>query len=42
MVDLIYKPNPKNWPDYATEMAPMPHVPKADALKIAAYINSVK
>ena len=42
IVELIYKPNPKNWPDYATEMAPMPQVPKADALKIAAYINSLK
>lgn len=42
IVDLIYKPNPKNWPDFPTEMAPMPQVPKADALKIAAYINSLK
>lgn len=39
---LIYKPNPKNWPDYATEMPPMPQVPKGDALKIAAWINSLK
>ena len=42
IVGLIYKPNPKNWPDYATEMAPMPQVPRADALKIAAWINSLK
>ncbi len=42
IVALIYKPNPKNWPDYATEMAPMPQVPRADALKIAAWINSLK
>lgn len=42
IVELIYKPNPKNWPDYATEMAPMPQVPRADALKIAAWINSLK
>ncbi len=42
IVELIYKPNPKNWPDYATEMAPMPHVPRADAMKIAAWINSLK
>lgn len=41
IVQLIYKPNPKNWPDYATEMAPMPQVPRADALKIAAWINSL-
>lgn len=42
IVGLIYKPNPKNWPDYATEMAPMPQVPREDALKIAAWINSLK
>ncbi len=41
MVQLIYNPQPANWPGYATEMPPMPHVPKADALKIAAYINSL-
>jgi len=42
IVSLIYKPQPKNWPEYATEMAPMPQVPQADALKIAAWINSLK
>lgn len=42
IVQLIWKPNPKNWPGYSTEMAPMPNVPKADALKIAAWINSLK
>ncbi|MBL7813548.1 MAG: hypothetical protein JNL70_00990 [Saprospiraceae bacterium] len=41
IVQLIYKPEPKNWPGYATEMAPMPQVPKAEALKIAAWINSL-
>ncbi|MVM40628.1 hypothetical protein GO730_28015 [Spirosoma sp. HMF3257] len=41
IVDLIYSPKPHNWPDYATEMPPMPQVPKADALKIAAWINSL-
>ncbi|MDQ4140183.1 MAG: hypothetical protein M3142_06625, partial [Bacteroidota bacterium] len=41
IVDLIYNPQPKNWPEYATEMPPMPQVPKADALKIAAWINSL-
>ncbi|WP_262245625.1 c-type cytochrome [Parapedobacter soli] len=41
IVELIYNPQPQNWPGYATPMAPMPHVPKADALKIAAYINSL-
>jgi cytochrome c551/c552 len=41
LVELIYNPKPANWPDYATEMPPMPQVPKADALKIAAWINSL-
>ncbi|MBO0931684.1 c-type cytochrome [Fibrella aquatilis] len=41
LVELIYNPKPTNWPDYATEMPPMPQVPKADALKIAAWINSL-
>jgi len=39
---LVYKPNPSNWPDYATEMAPMTHVPKADVLKIAGWINGLR
>ena len=42
IVELIYNPQPKNWPEYATPMAPMPHVPKDQALKIAAWINSLK
>ena len=41
IVELIYKPQPQNWPEYATEMAPMPQVPRTDALKIAAWINSL-
>jgi len=41
IVELIYNPKPQNWPDYATEMPAMPQVPKADALKIAAWINSL-
>ena len=41
IVELIYNPQPKNWPEYATPMAAMPNVPKADALKIAAWINSL-
>ena len=39
---LVYKPNPQNWPDYATEMAPMSHVPAGDVLKIASWINGLK
>lgn len=42
IVELIYNPQPANWPDYPTEMAPMPHVPKDEALKIAAWINSLR
>ena len=42
IVQLIGKPEPKNWPGYSTEMAPMPQVPKTEALKIAAWINSLK
>lgn len=38
---LVYKPNPKNWPDFATEMAPMSHVPAKDVLKIASWINGL-
>ncbi len=41
IVELIHNPKPANWPDYATEMPPMPQVPRADALKIAAWINSL-
>jgi cytochrome c551/c552 len=41
IVELIYNPQPKNWPEYATPMAPMPQVPKAEALKIAGWINSL-
>jgi cytochrome c551/c552 len=41
IVDLIYNPKPENWPDYATPMAAMPQVPKADAIKIATWIHSL-
>ena len=41
IVQLIHNPQPANWPGYATEMPPLPHVTKADGLKIAAYINSL-
>jgi cytochrome c551/c552 len=41
ILELVYKPEPSNWPEYATEMAPMSHVPKGDVLKIAAWINSL-
>lgn len=42
IVQLIHNPQPQNWPDYATPMPPMPHVPEADARIIAAWINTLK
>ena len=42
ILELIYTPQPKNWPEYSTPMAAMPQVPKADALKIAMWINSLR
>lgn len=41
IVELIYNPEPANWPDY-TPMAPMPQVPRKEALEIARWINSLK
>ncbi len=41
IVQLIYNPEPKNWPEHETPMAPMPQVPKDEALKIAKWINSL-
>ena len=38
IVELIYNPQPKNWPEYATPMAAMPQVPKEDARRIASWI----
>lgn len=42
IMELIYNPKPENWPDFATPMAPMPHVPKKDVMQIASYINSLR
>lgn len=42
ILELVYKPNPQNWPEYATEMAPMSHVPAGDVLKIASWINGLR
>ena len=41
IVELIHQPEPSNWPDYASPMPPMPQVPREEALKIAAWINSL-
>jgi cytochrome c len=40
IVELIYNPKPSNWPGYIA-MAPMKQVPKDDALKLAAWINTL-
>lgn len=42
IVQLIYNPEPKNWPEHETPMAPMPQVPREEALRIAAWINSLQ
>jgi cytochrome c len=41
IVELIYKPNPKNWEGYPP-MAAMSNVPKEDAMKIAKWISTLK
>lgn len=41
IVELIHTPRPENWPEYATPMPPMPHVPREEALKIAKWIVSL-
>lgn len=41
MLELIYNPQPENWPGYATPMPPMPQVPKDEVLKIASWINTL-
>ena len=38
---LIHHPQPQNWPEYTVQMPPMTQVTKADALKIASWINSL-
>lgn len=40
LVNFVYKPVPSNWPDYVPMLA-LPNVPKADAQKIAAWIESL-
>ena len=41
ILQLIKIPQPQNWPEYATPMAPMPQVSESDARKIANWINSL-
>ncbi len=42
IVELIYKPEPENWPEYKVPMLALPQVPKGDAFQIARWINSLK
>ena len=40
IVDLVHNPKPEHWPGYPP-MAPLAHVPKADIIVIANWINSL-
>lgn len=41
IVELIYKPEPENWPEYPAPMIPLPHLDKEELLEIAHWINSL-
>ncbi|NIJ51118.1 c-type cytochrome [Dyadobacter arcticus] len=40
IVELVHNPKPEHWPGYPP-MAPMAHVPKAEIVVIASWINSL-
>ncbi|MCE6988856.1 hypothetical protein [Dyadobacter sp. CY323] len=40
IVELVHNPKPEHWPGYPP-MAPLPHVPKADIVVIANWINGL-
>jgi hypothetical protein len=40
IVELVHSPKPEHWPGYPP-MAPMAHVPKADIVVIANWINAL-
>lgn len=40
IVELVHNPKPEHWPGFPP-MAPMAHVPKADIVVIAGWINSL-
>ena len=42
IVQLIQKPNPANWPGYATRMPPMAHVAKTELIQIAEWIKTLE
>ena len=39
--ELVYAPEPANWPTYAPAMAALPKTPKADLKKIATWVNGL-
>ena len=41
IIALIKEPKPQNWPDFATPMAPMSHVPQKDLEKISTWIQAL-
>ncbi len=41
LVELIITPEPGNWPEYATPMPPMSHIPRQDMEKIAQWIRTL-
>ncbi|MDH5475634.1 MAG: hypothetical protein OEX22_08100 [Cyclobacteriaceae bacterium] len=41
MVELVYKPEPENWPEYQISMVALPHIPKNELQDIAVWINSL-
>jgi cytochrome c551/c552 len=42
IISLVRNPRKENWPDYETQMPPMPQVPRADLQKIALWIKSLE
>ena len=42
MLQLIYNPQPQNWPGYAVSMPPMTQLPRNEARKIVAWIKSLE
>lgn len=41
IVELVYKPEPENWPDYSVPMMALSHIPKNELQDIAIWINSL-
>ena len=39
--ELIYTPEPANWPTYTPAMTALPKTPKADLKKIATWVNGL-